>query len=375
MTAGFRTHITRSGLMGLALLTCASTGAFAETRSYAIAQFMTATYANEGNCPLGGNGTAADIKIRVLMDQGYTKDQAEKIVANNDKDESGKRIDVLRRGRINGQPVDISNFPYSAPDPKIETNVGKYANGFNLDGREGPESFIDPDTQEKGIDNQLIRALGCFAVYDIRRPVRPYLEDITWDTQMDAMPAWLMSVTGDDLSKDGPVTITFDRALNHLIRDAKGGAASDVTFMVDPNPRSHSEFKGRIKNNVLEITEPGDFTMLSEAPFHPIIQLSHTHLRLQINPDRKLTGFIGGYEPWMNYYTFLAIRGEGTGQVNLPGSYYALKRMADGVPDPKTGENTGISVAYWLEAVPAFHATADGKTAGGQADSQLANNR
>ena len=367
--------LIRGCLPALALLASVSTSAFAETRGYAISAFQTATYANEGNCPLGGNGTAADIKARVLMDQGYTKVQAEQIIANGDKDETGKRIDVLRRGRFNGEPVDISNFPYAAPDPLVELNQGRMAYGFNLDGKVGPSSFEDPDTHEKGIDNQLIRALGCFAVYDIRRPVKPYLEDITWDTQMDAMPAWLFSVTGADLSKDGDVTITFDRALNHLIRATHGGAAADVTFMVDPNPRSHSVFKGRIENQILTITEPGDFTMLSEAPFHPIIQFAQTHLRLKMNPDRTLRGFIGGYEPWMNYYTFLAIRGEGTGQINLPGSYYALKRLADGVPDPKTGENTAISVAYWMEAVPAFHAGVGGKISTGAVDPQLANSR
>ena len=308
-----------------------------------------------GNCPHGGNGTASDIKIRILMRQGYTKDQARQIVANNDKDEKDQRIDVLKRGRMNGEAVDISNFPFAAPDPEIETVQGHFAYGFNLDGKVGPNSFEDPETHEKGIDNQLWRALGCFAVYDIRRPVRPYLEDITWDTQMDAMPAWLLSISGADLSKDGDVTITFDRAVNNLIRDTHGGALAGVTFVVDPNPRSHSVFKGRIEKQVLTIVEPGDFTMLSEAPFHPIIQFSQTHVRLKMNPDGSLAGYIGGYEPWMNYYTFLAIRGEGTGQVDLPGSYYALKRLADGVPDPKTGENTAISVAYWMEAVPAFH--------------------
>ncbi len=353
------------GGLSFAGLALASTSASAETRGYAIAQFMTATYANPGNCPQGGNGTPTDLKVRILMkDHGMTKDQALKAIEDGDKMPDGKRIDFLRRGTINGKPADISNFPYSAPDSKIETNVGKLGPGFNLDGKVDADDFEDPDTHEKGIDNQLIRALGCFAVYDIRRPVRPYLEDITWDTNMDAMGAWLMSVTGDDLSKDGPVKITFDRALNHLLRDAHGGAASDVTFMVDPNPRSHSEFQGRIKDGYLEITQHGDFTMLSEAPFHPIIQFSNTHLKLKMGADRKLTGYLGGYEPWMNYYTFLAIRGEGTGQVDLPGSYYAIKRMADGVPDPKTGEMTAISNAYWLEAVPAFHALSDGQIAG-----------
>jgi small nuclear ribonucleoprotein (snRNP)-like protein len=365
LCAGAALRITRShlmlGLATLSFLTCGSASSVAETRGYAIAQFMTATYANEGNCPLGGNGTPTDLKVRILSQRGYTKDQALKIIENGDKDEKGNRFDFLRRGTIDGKPADISNFPYSAPDPKIETNVGKLGYGFNLDGKDGAEALTDPETGERGLDNQLIRALGCFAVYDIRRPVRPYLEDITWDTQMDAMPAWLMSVTGDDLNKDGDVTITFDRALNHLIRDAHGGASADVTFIVDRNPRSHSVFKGKIENGILSITEPGDFSMMSEAPFHTIIQFSKTHLRLKINENRTLTGFIGGYEPWMNYYTFLAIRGEGTGQVDLPGSYYALKRMADGIPDPKTGENTSISNAYWMELVPAYHASPDGK--------------
>jgi small nuclear ribonucleoprotein (snRNP)-like protein len=362
----------RTGLIAgfsLAAFTLGVSGAAsAETRAYAIAQFMTATYANPGNCPLGGNGTPTDLKVRILMkDHGMTKDQALKVIENNDKTEDGKRIDFLRRGTINGKPADISNFPYSAPDSKIEINVGKLGPGFNLDGKVDADDFEDPETGEKGIDNQLIRALGCFAVYDIRRPVRPYLEDITWDTNMDAMGAWLMSVTGDDLSKDGPVKIVFDRALNHLLRDAHGGAAADVTFMVDPNPRSHSEFQGRIKDGFLEITQHGDFTMLAEAPFHPIIQFKNTHLKLKMNANRTLTGYLGGYEPWMNYYTFLAIRGEGTGQVDLPGSYYAIKRLADGIPDPKTGENTAISNAYWLEAVPAFHAHGD-KVAGESRD-------
>ena len=37
-----------------------------------------------------------------------------------------------------------------------------------------------------------------------------------------------------------------------------------------------------------------------------------------------------------------------------------MKRLADGVPDPATGENTAISATYWLEAVPAFHTELSG---------------
>ena len=41
-----------------------------------------------------------------------------------------------------------------------------------------------------------------------------------------------------------------------------------------------------------------------------------------------------------------------------------MERLADGGPDPMTGENTEISAAYWLEAVPAFHATTSGEVVG-----------
>jgi hypothetical protein len=36
-----------------------------------------------------------------------------------------------------------------------------------------------------------------------------------------------------------------------------------------------------------------------------------------------------------------------------------MKRFADAVPDPVTHENTAISTAYYMEAVPAFLTSVD----------------
>ena len=204
------------------------------------------------------------------------------------------------------------------------------------------------------------RALGCFEVYQVRRPVRPYNEDIAWDTALDAMPAWLMSITGDDLDRDGEVTVTFDRGLNVAMRDARGGVLSGATYVVDPDPRSHSVFQGRIDNRVLTI-EPGDFSIQGESQFYAILRFTGTRLRLELAEDGSAAGIIGGYQPWRDYFHYLAIRGEENAQVDLAGVYYAMRRLADGVPDPETGENTAISAAYFLEAVPAFHATLAGE--------------
>src|SRR5690606_10314104 len=96
--------------------------------------------------------------------------------------------------------------------------------------------------------------------------------------------------------------------------------------------------------------------------FYAVLRFTNTQLRLKMNPDGTLSGIIGGYQPWMDYFYYLAIRGEETGQVNLPGVYYAMKRFADADPDPETGQNRAISAAYYIEAAPAFLTTVDRKT-------------
>ncbi len=345
----------------LVALLCATQATAAETRGYAISIIHTATYADAGTCPKGGNGGVVEIKRRIMRDLGYSEEQSTRILANNGEDEKGEKVDLKKRGKLNGELVDVHTFPNSAPDPQIETPQGRFAYGFNLDGRVQPGSFVDPQTHEQGVDNQMWRVLGCYDVYNVRRPVVPYNESIAWDTAMDSMPAWLMWISGEDLSKDGEVTVTFDRALNIVMRDARGGVLPGSSYTIDADPRSHSVFKGHIRDGVLGI-EPGDFAMQGESQFYAVLRFAGTQLRLKLNPDGRLSGLIGGYQPWLDYYHYLAIRGEETGQVDMPGVYYAMKRYADADPDPATGQNRAISAAYYIEASPAFLTSLDRKT-------------
>jgi hypothetical protein len=359
-----------AGLIGAGLI---APVASAETRGYAISLIHTATYADKGNCPRGGNGSTTEIHERILMAQGFTKEQADKALAGGNDvaaDGSGKDskdkaagapvprvpFDYFdKRGHLYGQVVDIGDFPTSVPDDHIETvegaGKGHYAYGFNLAGQETPYSFEDPETHEL-VQDQMWRVLGCFTAYQYRLPGIPYNEGITWDTAEDSMPAWLLSISGDDLSKDGDVTVTFDRSLDVLMRNRHGGVLSGSSYTVDPDPRSHSQFKGHIKDHVLTI-EPGNFSMQGESQFYALLRFTNTHLRLNLNPDGTLRGFIGGYQPWLDYFHYLAIRGQEDSEVDLPGVYYALKRMADAEPD-KSGQNTAISATYYVEAAPVF---------------------
>lgn len=352
--------------LGALFLLSASTGALAETRGYAISLLHTATYPGKDDCPKGGNGGNTEIQERILMRHGYNKEQAERIIANEGKDDSGHRFNFEMRGQLDGHAVGIGDFPTSEPDPQIETvagaGPGHFAYGFNLVGHPTPYSFEDPETHEL-IQNQMWRVLGCFAVYQVKSPVIPYNEAIAWDTAEDDMPAWLLSITGADLSKDGDVTVTFDRSLDIAMRNTHGVLLAGSSYVIDSDPRSHSVFKGHIKDGVLTV-EPADFSMQGESQFYAVLRFKQTHLRLRFKPDGTLAGIIGGYQPWLDYYYYLAVRSEGTAQVDVPGTYYAMKRLADGLPDPATGQNTGISAAYYLEAVPAFLTSAAGKVVG-----------
>jgi hypothetical protein len=84
-------------------------------------------------------------------------------------------------------------------------------------------------------------------------------------------------------------------------------------------------------------------------------------MRLVMARDGSMTGLLGGYRDFRDVYakdTFNIPSGgqsrETTYYQNQIGYYYALRRNADGLPDPKTGQNTAISAAYRFQGRPAF---------------------
>jgi hypothetical protein len=351
--------------------------AHAESRSYVVNWFHVATYRQDDDCPTGLNLAQRPLYVRILNELGYSGSDIEKILDgipdDGGTDARGRQAREIGtyRGRIDGKEVDVYSHPYSVPDPNIKLAMGRYANGFNLDGK-GPkssESSIDPDTGEVGIDNQVRRAMGCSVQFHAKLPDRPGYPSNEWDLNRDTVPAWLMTITGTDLSADGDVTVTFDRTLEPIQRDANGGVLPDVTFRIDPDAHAHSEAKGRIENGVLRVTQPFTFRMTQEANVIADLKLEQTQLRLKFSPDRSVEGYIGGYQPWIQIYSQFATLASGTEisyGTDLPGLYYALRRLADFDPDPRTGENRSISATYRLEMVPAFAAPRDVTSASAQ---------
>ena len=338
--------------------------ASAETRSFSYAWFYPAMYTQKDNCPEGLNPNTGEIFKRALITTGTKPEDADKIINEALESDDRNALKVLsERGKFQGKQVNAYNNPLTVPDPGWKTATGRYQFGFNLDGKndsgknDQKHQFEDPETHETGIDNNLVRVYGCLQNYQALPPERPNYSVHTWNAPLDQQPAWLISVTADDLSKDGDVTIEFDRATTHPVRDVNGSPRSGASFRVnEQDVASGWVVKGKIKNGVITAQAPK--LLLRGDPFFLVdFDFSQMNLRMKLKPDGKAEGFLGGYLPWFPLYwqhgsfglTTETMRG-----LDAVALYYELERMADADPDPATGKNRRISTAFWMELIPVF---------------------
>ncbi len=350
----------------LAASTVSFAASAADTRGFVLDWFHIATLSGDESCPDGLYPLSETFYTRELNRLGYAPDEIEELL--KDFPNGGYMEPIINRGRIDGKPVNVYAYPWSQPDPEVTLVTGKRAYGFNLDGQVSENDFIEPETGEDGIDNQLYRALGCFQSYTGVLPERPGLHQIYWDIQRDYMPAWLIEVTGiDDFQNDDAVQIGFYRAFGPVKRDATGNVRADTTMWVDPDPRLQNVVSARIENGEVKTNGAFEFRMLGNPMFMAEYRLNNAQARFHFTEEGRLHGVLAGYQPWMDvYYGNFGSQGwatEHSAGVDFPGAYYALKKLADGEPDPETGENTAISGSFWIEAVPAFLMRRDNEVA------------
>ena len=352
-----------SGMLAAAVFisaTSLSSQASAESRSFVTSSFYPASYSTDGDCSKGIN-LPVDKQYEIeLAAAGYSAEQIELLKANQEQLSTLGGVTspwakaIVYRAKVNGKSVSAWINPGAAPDPGLNFVDGKYSFGFNLDshGADQPGSFEDPKTHVKGVDNQMFRAMGCFTVFRGDDKIIPGAHEQAWTLVQNGMPAWLVTVSGDDLSKDGDVTVTFDVSVDHVERDAQSKVLRDMTFRINADPRSHHELQGQIKNGEITLKTPGDILAIwGDEMMMERLELQRAQLSFKILADGSLKGSVGGYMPWKDAMSTGLQANMGVDWVGL---YYNLRRAADGDPDPKTGQNRSISTAYFLEAVPAF---------------------
>ena len=253
--------------------------------------------------------------------------------------------------------------PSVAPPPVMYTLQGKRNDGLNLDGSKDPnhsDSYTCPheksvdENGQFGVDNQLGRVLACISGMREKGTLAPY-----FTTQMrSGMWSMLIDVTGvDDVRNDPDVTVDIYAGDDNMVRDSSGNVLSGASLTAKADPKLHRQFKGHIKDGVLETTPIEelfipDIMLTSRLPPWAI---EKARLKLTLLPNGNAKGFLGGYMP-IGHYSGSGGDAQGEHFTGTPCNfmYWAVKQYADGAKNPKTGQCEAISTSFRIEAIPAF---------------------
>lgn len=242
------------------------------------------------------------------------------------------------------------DFPFLAKGN--EDYRGLIAYGIDLDGRVSKDDYVSPD-KVPGVDNQLIRAVGCtFSTRDFGTP-RVADEVIT-----SLSSPTLVEVTGvDDPANDDDVTVRFYASASPLELSGAGKPLAWASLDVDPDRRFMAETKGRIRNGEL-VTDPFDLRMrLREQIIDSYREVRQARIQAKIKPGEAIEGGIYGYHTLAsieeNYHQSTQV-GSNLTRMSCPALVKAVRRYADAFPDPKTRRNSAISSALRFRGVPVF---------------------
>lgn len=249
----------------------------------------------------------------------------------------------------------------------------KFARGLDLDadpGRVGAprtckhESFQSVDGRS-GIDNQMFRALGCARTW--RGGNEQGGDNVLFEMNyMEAGEnAYLLEISGITDLRNDAVEVRFYSTGDVPRIGLNRRFIANQTFRPKSEPRYTNVMRGKIVDGVLT-TEPIDALRADNhrssrsgtgvGPMHDRIWRD-ARFQLTFNKDGSLKGLLGGYQRPEEILHSARYSGKVHATiigVMCPMEYKAMAALADGYPDPKTGECTQISSAYDVVAVPAF---------------------
>jgi hypothetical protein len=270
------------------------------------------------------------------------------------------RLSAALRYRGFRRDIDSWLNPFTAPDPGTQEVTGKIAEGFDLD--HNPQTgFLSPEGQ-KGIDNNLYRVMGCNMSYR-GVPYSAYLSTRGNDKMLEGLFTIVIRVSGNkDPMNDDDATVEIGYSPDHIVKNSVG-VIPDYSYKI-AKAAQYTRMKAVIKDGVVDTEQVSDLRLPEFAWFENNrgeADFQQGRMRLVIGADGGLSGLLGGYRDWRDIYgkdTFDTSSSAGTRETyyheNQIGKYYALKRNADGLRDPNTGQNNGISAAYRFTAQSAY---------------------
>jgi len=279
------------------------------------------------------------------------------------------RLQALARRRIWNRAIAYRGYqrgietyvnPWAADDPGQPQVTSRIGDGFNLDGKVGPNDFVSPDG-EKGIDNALYRAWGCDAPW--RGNGNATLDMRANDKMQEGLYTMVIRISGNqDPMNDSDATVEIGYSPDKIVKDARAGIAMDYSYRILQSAQ-YTKLKATIRNGVVESEQVEHLHTPRIAWFYDQTgdtNFSKGRIKLNIARDGSSgTGLIGGYRNWRDLYAENTFAQDGGQQgirehedhVSL---YYALRRNADGMYNEKTGKNDGISSVYRIKMASAY---------------------
>jgi hypothetical protein len=329
------------------------------TRGFAIEYFWFAMSNQPDDCPNGFSFA--------MSKYGMGIGGADAVTYTAGRPSKGGRFAGLRNNGIEEQ----CQHPAAFEEAPMRTGDGTVAYGLDLDGTSDGAAkantcahgnFTSP-AGDKGVDNQLYRILGCINGY---RPESRFqgnaLKDFATSARQDGALTTLIEVTGiDDIRNDDRVEIGVYSSTNPTAYDSSRIGVPYVSYTATDNPAWRTVTTGKIVDGVLT-SDPVDlrfdYYIGQGLKDHNDLLIKGARFRLEIGEDGNAKGVLAGYSDVETFY-----RSEfGQNYPVLPQSYgytcpavyAAMWKLADGHPDPKTGQCTSISSAFEIRATPAF---------------------
>jgi len=357
----------RRKVLGIALLgaALAPASAMAWTRAY-VADWIEPAfyYGGPANGGAASNGTDCPTGLQKmdwdkLLITGYRGTERVAEVRNAEYSRPGFLSHLGFRGP---HKENLYENPTAIPDPGLKEVEGRIAEGLDLDGNTA-NGFTGVNG-ETGIDNAFYKVAGCLNLLR-GRAKDGFVQKVANEAMRNGATTVLMIMSGEgDPMNDDNVQVGVFTSKDRIVKDANSGVVSDYSFNLDRDGPS-TLFKARIKNGVLEnIDRPTlkiDYSWRKGNPRVKPVELFESRIRLNVQPDGSLQGVAGGYRPFIEHFLEVSLGEtidsaitENLGHTDLSGYYYSLRRNADGLKDPVTGKNTGISTWFNMNWTPAF---------------------
>ena len=312
-----------------------------------------------GECPKGMNITDEEF---FSEEYAAVRDEVKKLWDSGDRD-----------GALELLPEDACKDPTVWPDPGhilFEGNAsvaGIDLDGVNSSATQGGQcahnDFVGADGVA-GIDNQHYRLMGCVKGY---RP--DGLFDRLFDTKNSIMengfaPLLEMKLV-EGTPEAGHYEVRLFTSAGPVTKDANNNVVPDMSQLVHEDTMYHSDvFKGEIKDGVFTAGPVDAKLRFKVQAIDNHYWFRDLQIRAEMLPDGSMKGVLAGYWDIENTFDFLTEVYIGPIHLGRAAAnnigymcsavYHALPKVADGHPDPETGQCTSMSTVIKFAAVPAF---------------------